>query len=308
MDQSPGPKADDQGPRIPKRSSQHGENDVAKLKILAASVLAAAIAAGPAAAKEWKEVRIATEGAYKPWNFKDASGKLIGYEVDLAAELCSRMKVKCTVVEQAWDGIIPALQAGKYDVIMAGMSITDKRKKVITFSRSYADTPASLVVLKSSPLAGMKADLERVTLEGLDDAEKAQVDAIKKALKGKTIGVQTSTTHENFLKEFMADTVTIKTYDTQENLDLDLQAGRVDAALASMSYWAPLLATDKGKDFAAIGPKMTGGPFGNGVGAGIRQKDAALAEMFTKAIDETIADGTLEKMAVKWFGFDASTK
>ncbi|MEO1694342.1 MAG: transporter substrate-binding domain-containing protein, partial [Pseudomonadota bacterium] len=105
---------------------------------LSLAVAAAAMFAAPLAAKEWKEVRIATEGAYKPWNFKDSAGKIIGYEVDLANDLCKRMGVKCTIVEQAWDGIIPALQAGKYDVIMAGMSITDKRKKIISFSRSYA--------------------------------------------------------------------------------------------------------------------------------------------------------------------------
>lgn len=279
------------------------------LTIAALTATAVALgAAAPAFAKEWKEVRIATEGAYKPWNFKDSAGNIVGYEVDLANDLCKRMNVKCTIVEQAWDGIIPALQAGKYDVIMAGMSITDKRKKIISFSRSYAVTPASLVVLKDSPLASFSTDIERVTLGEVSDAEKAAVEKIKAAFKGKTIGVQTSTTHENFLNAFMKGDVTIKAYDTQENLDLDLQAGRVDAALASMSYWAPLLKSDKGKDFKAVGPTMTGGPFGSGVGAGIRQKDAELGEMFSKAINETIKDGSLKKLAVKWFGFDASVQ
>ena len=98
-----------------------------------------------------RQIRIATEGAYKPWNFTDSSGKLVGFELDLAADLCKRMGAECEIVAQAWDGIIPALQAGKYDAIMAGMSITEKRKKVITFSRAYAATPARFVVLKSSP-------------------------------------------------------------------------------------------------------------------------------------------------------------
>ena len=103
--------------------------------------LLASVAAGPSYAGDWKKIRIATEGAYKPWNFTDSSGKLVGFELDLAADLCKRMGAQCEIVAQAWDGIIPALQAGKYDAIMAGMSITEKRKKVITFSRAYAATP-----------------------------------------------------------------------------------------------------------------------------------------------------------------------
>ena len=106
--------------------------------------LVAAMFAGQSIAGEWSKIRIATEGAYAPWNFTDSSGKLVGFELDLAQDLCKRMKAECEIVAQAWDGIIPALQAGKYDAIMAGMSITDKRKKVITFSRDYAATPARL--------------------------------------------------------------------------------------------------------------------------------------------------------------------
>ena len=191
---------------------------------------------------------------------------------------------------------------------MAGMSITDKRKEVITFSRSYAATPAVFVVKSDGPFAGFKTDVDSVTMEALDAGETAAVDAVKAAFKGKTVGVQIATTHENFLNETLAGDVTVKTYDTQENLDLDLQAGRVDAALAAMSYWKPLLESDNGKGLEMVGPGFTGGPFGNGVGAGIRQKDQALADMFTAAINEAIDDGTVSKLAVQWFGFDASAK
>jgi octopine/nopaline transport system substrate-binding protein len=118
--------------------------------------------------------------------------------------------------------------------------------------------------------------------------------------------VQTSTTHENFLREYLGKDADIKSYDTQENLDLDLQSGRVDAALASMSYWVPLLASGKGAEMLMVGPGMTGGPFGAGVGVGIRQKDADLAEKFSTAINAAIKDGTVEKLAVQWFGFDSS--
>ncbi len=274
-------------------------------KLMTAIAVAAALAvgAGSALAKDWKKVRIATEGAYAPWNFTDSSGKLIGFELDLARDLCRRMNVECEIVAQAWDGIIPALQAGKYDVIMAGMSITEKRKKVISFSASYFGTPASFVVLKTSDLAGFNTDATKLSLDDVDAGEQAAIDKIKGTFKGKTIGVQVATTHENFLNAVLADDVDIRTYDTQENLDLDLAAGRVDAALASMSYWKPLLDSDKGKGFAAVGPTMNGGPFGAGVGAGIRQKDTELAAMFSKAIGEARADGTVDRLALQWFGF-----
>lgn len=278
--------------------------------LAAAAVVAVAFAA-PASAADWSKgssVKIATEGAYAPWNYTDSSGKLVGFELDLAEDLCKRMEVECEIVQQAWEGIIPALQAGKYDVIMAGMSITDKRKEVITFSRSYAATPAVFVVKSDGPFAGFKTDLDSVTMSSLDDAEKAAIAKVKQAFAGKTVGVQIATTHENFLNEFVAGDVTVKTYDTQENLDLDLQAGRVDAALAAMSYWKPLLEKDQGKGLEMVGPGFTGGPFGDGVGAGIRQKDQALADMFSQAINASIADGTVSRLAVEHFGFDASAK
>ena len=275
-----------------------------KIALIAAA--AALTFSAQALAQDYKKITIATEGAYAPWNFKDSAGNLVGFELDLAKDLCARMKIECTIVEQAWDGIIPSLQAKKYDVIMAGMSITAKRMETITFSRDYAATPGSFVVTKDSPFADFSTSLSALTLDDVSAEERADLDKMIATFKGKTIGVQTSTTHENFLREIMGDNVDIRTYDTQENLDLDLQAGRVDAALASMSYWVPLLASDKGSDMKLIGPGMTRGPFGAGVGAGIRKEDQKLADMFTAAINSAIADGTLKPLAEKWFGFDAA--
>ncbi len=275
-----------------------------KLALLTTAVFFAI--AGQAAAGD--KIRIATEGAYAPWNYKDSAGNLVGFEIDLAKDLCARMKADCTVVEQAWDGMIPALKAGKYDAIMAGMSITAKRKKIISFSRAYASTPAKFVVLKSSPNASFKTMEADINLMEVSKDEKMSIDELVAAFKGKTIGVQVGTTHLNFLNEYLGKDVTVKSYDTQENLDLDLQAGRVDAALASMSYWAPLLKGDKGKDMIAVGPNLTGGPFGAGVGVGVRQADKKIVEMFSKAINESIAAGAVSKLAIQHFGFDASVK
>jgi octopine/nopaline transport system substrate-binding protein len=265
------------------------------------------LAATTASAKDWTTVRIGTEGAYPPWNATDSSGQLVGFEIDLANDLCARMEVECEIVAQDWDGIIPALQAGKYDVIMAGMSITDERRQVIQFSESYAATPARFAVLGESDLADYEAPLERIDLDEVDEGEAAAIEDLKELLTGKTVGVQVATTHANFLEEHLGDVVEIRRYDTQENLDLDLQAGRIDAALASMSYWQPLLGTDKGEHFALIGADMLGGPFGEGVGVGIRQADPELVEMFNQAIAAAKDDGTIAELAQKWFGFDASS-
>jgi octopine/nopaline transport system substrate-binding protein len=266
--------------------------------------MAIGLATGSATAKDWTTVRIATEGAYPPWNATDSSGQLIGFEIDLANDLCKRMQVECEIVAQDWEGIIPALTAGKYDAIMAGMSITDERKEVISFTDSYASEPAYFAVLKDSDLVSYKGDLDHANLDEVSTEEQAAIDSLKEALAGKSVGVQVATTHANFLDQYLGDAVEIRTYDTQENLDLDLQAGRVDAALASASYWYPLMKTEKGQDFALIGPGFDGGPFGEGVGAGIRKDDTDLVEMFNKAIAAAKADGTITRLAEQWFGFD----
>jgi len=101
------------------------------------------------------KIRIGTEGAYPPWNSKDESGKLIGFEVELAYTLCRYIGEQCTIVEQDWDGMIPALIMRKFDAIMAGMSITAERQKAINFSQGYADEVASLAVMKGSSLEGL---------------------------------------------------------------------------------------------------------------------------------------------------------
>lgn len=278
------------------------------MKIMFAVALAltagAAMLVSPVMAKEMKTIKIATEGAYKPYNFKDSAGNLIGFEIDLANDLCQRMQAKCEIVEQAWDGIIPSLMAGKYDAIMAGMSVTAARQKKIMFSRGYLADGAGFVILKTSPLAGFSVALTHVNLDVVDADEKAVMDKIIATFSGKTIGVQTATTHEKFLRAQMGKDVDIRSYDTQDNLDLDLQSGRIDAALASMDYWAPLLSSAKGAAFKQVGPELSGGEFGAGVGVGTRKEDSALADMFSKAITAAVKDGTCKKIAVKWFGFD----
>ena len=249
-------------------------------------------------------IRIGTEGAYPPWNAKDESGKLIGFEVELANFLCIYMKADCTIVEQDWDGMIPGLIMRKYDAIMAGMSITDERMKTINFSQGYADEVAQLAVMKGSGLEGMDTPSGiNLSLGGSD--VKAALKTLTGALAGKTVCVQTATIHQNFLESGDVGSVTVRTYKTQDEVNLDLTAGRCDAALAAAVAFTDY-AEKSGKDVVLVGPTFSGGAFGNGVGVGIRKDDTDLLKKFNDAINTARKQGKISELATKWFGFDAS--
>jgi octopine/nopaline transport system substrate-binding protein len=250
-------------------------------------------------------ITIATEGAYAPWNFTGSDGKPIGFEVDLANDLCSRMKVTCTIVIQDWDGLIPALTVGKYDVIMASMFITDKRLEVINFSSPYAIDPSSFAVAKSSPLA-------QAGLSGKFDLSKEAealptIQQMKPLLNGKIVGVQAATTNLTFVKKYFEGVVDIREYKTTEQHDLDLAAGRVDALFAQQTSLAATLEKPEYADYTIAGPGFLGGDvFGRGTGAGIRKEDTVLLEMFNEAIGSAIADGTIKQLSEKWLKADVS--
>ena len=258
------------------------------------------------------KIKIGTEGAYPPWNAKDASGKLIGFEVELANELCKIMGHECTIVEQDWDGMIPALLMRKFDAIMAGMSITDERLKTINFSQGYADEVASLAVMKGSSLESMETS-EGINLSKKSGSAKKDLKTITAALKGKTVCVQTATIHQNFLESGDVVKVNVRPYKNQDEVNLDLAAGRCDVALAAAVAFTDY-ADKSGKPVVLVGPTFSGGAFGNGVGVGIRKsgdgaigkRDAQLLKDFNKAINEARKQGIISKLAIKHFGFDAS--
>ena len=250
------------------------------------------------------KIRIGTEGAYPPWNSKDASGKLIGFEVELAWSLCRYMGTQCEIVEQDWDGMIPALIMRKFDAIMAGMSITAERQKTINFSQGYADEVASLAVMKGSSLEGMETS-EGINLTTKSGAVKKDLKTLTAALAGKTVCVQTATIHQNFLESGDVGKVNVRTYKTQDEVNLDLAAGRCDAALAAAVAFSDY-AEKSGKPVVLVGPTFSGGAFGNGVGVGIRKDDTELLNAFNKAIDKARKNGDISRIAIKWFGFDAS--
>jgi octopine/nopaline transport system substrate-binding protein len=252
-----------------------------------------------------KAITIATEGAYAPWNFTNAEGKLDGLEVDLANDLCARMKIECTIVAQDWDGLIPSLTVGKFDVIMASMFITDKRLEVIDFTQPYAVDPSGFAVAKDSELGKLADSTQKIKLE--DDAEAAAaVEQLKPLLKGKIVGVQAATSNLEFLKKYFSDTVEIREYKTTEQHDLDLAAGRLDALFAQQTALAATLAKPEFDQYKIAGPGFLGGVFGRGTGAGLRKEETALKDMLDKAIDEAIADGTIKKLSLKWVNTDVT--
>ena len=250
------------------------------------------------------KIRIGTEGAYPPWNSKDASGKLIGFEVELAWTLCRYIGQQCEIVEQDWDGMIPALIMRKFDAIMAGMSITAERQKAISFSQGYADEVASLAVMKGSDLEGITTS-EGINLTKKTGAVKKDLKTLTSALAGKTVCTQTATIHQNFLESGDVGKINVRTYKTQDEVNLDLASGRCDVALAAAVAFTDY-AEKSGKPVVLVGPTFSGGAFGNGVGVGIRKDDTELLKAFNKAIDKARKNGDISRIATKWFGFDAS--
>jgi octopine/nopaline transport system substrate-binding protein len=271
-----------------------------------AALAMAGVALGATAAAQTKKIKVATEGAYAPWNFVNAQGKLEGFELDLGAELCRRAKLECEFVAQDWDGIIPSLLTKKYDVIMAGMNVTPKRLETINFSVPYAFAPAGFMALKSSPLTKMPGGDYNLTKEPAA-AEKA-IEELKSHLKGKVIGAQVATTNLAFAEKYFKDVAEIREYKTTEQHDLDLAAGRIDAAVAEHSVFAATMETATGKDMTIVGPAFSGGILGLGVAAGMRKEDKDLKEAFDAAIKSAIADGMTKRLSEKWFKIDMTPK
>lgn len=253
------------------------------MKKLVIAVLAAVlVAAAGASAKEWKTVRIGTEGAYPPFNYIDSDGKLKGFEIDLAGALCAKMGAECEFVVQDWDGIIPGLLAKKYDVIIASLYITDERKEKFDFTQKYYQTPGRFVVRKGTEL-----------------------DISEAGLKDKVIGVQRATAFERFLRDTYPS-LDLRVYATQDEVNMDLAAGRLDAVMADVVALSQnFLNTPEGKDFEFTGPSFSGAKwFGFGAGIAVRKEDPELRDAFNKAIDEIRADGTYDKIRSAYFDFD----
>ena len=282
-------------------------------KFMKALGLGAALAAGfalapTAFAKDWKTVVIGMEGAYDPWNLTDSSGKIVGFEPDLAMDLCKRAGFECKIIAQDWDGMIPGLKAGKFDVIMDGMAITDERKKEIDFTKPYAASPGSFLAPKDSPLAKAPDAGKLINLDKDPKDGDAAIKGVQAALKGKTLGVQVSTTHANFAGQYLKDIATVKEYKTTDDRDLDLKSGRLDAVLEDLPTNMATASKPDGSALAVVGPEFIGGVFGPGEGMGIRKSDADLTAKFDTALAAAVADGTVKKLSEQWFKADLTPR
>ena len=245
------------------------------------AILVAALLASPAVAQEVK-IGIAAE-PYPPFASPDASGNWVGWEIDFINAVCAKAALTCVITPTAWDGIIPALTAGQIDVIAASMSITPDRLQTIDFSDKYYNTPAMLMVAANS------------------DATPDET-----GVTGKIIGVQVSTKHEAYVtKHFESVAAEIKSYQTQDEANQDLAAGRIDAVLADSIALQAFLDSDAGKACCKSAGMVADDPevFGAGVGFGLRKDDPLKAKL-NEAIAAVRADGTYDAITKNYFAFD----
>ena len=258
-----------------------------RLKTLSAALLglAAAVSSQSAVAKDWKTVRIGMDATYPPFESVNPQGEIVGFEVDYAKDLCAKMQVTCTFQNQDWDGIIPALLSGKFDVILSSMNETPARSKLVAFSDVYYATPPVWVTTASN-----KSD-----------------DVSPAAMKDKTIGTQSSTTFANYLdKYYKGDDV--KLYPGGDEPYADLMSGRIDYVVGDTIVSQAFI--DKNPGCCRIVATIPRDPsiFGPGVGAAFRQDDNDLRGMFNKAITEANADGSFKKIEQAYFKIDISPK
>lgn len=224
------------------------------------------------------KLKIGTEGAYPPFNLIDSSGAVVGFDIDIAQALCDKMEAECTVVTSDWDGIIPALNAKKFDFLAASMSITDERLQAVDFTDPYYTNGLQFIAPKSSDF---------------------QLD--KKSMKGKVIGTQRATIAGHWLEDNFGNDISIKFYDTNENAYLDLESGRLDGVLADKFVNWEWLQSDAGANFEFKGEPV----FDNDkIAMAVRKGDDELRERLNTALQEIVEDGTYKAINDKYFPFN----
>ncbi|WP_107850666.1 ABC transporter substrate-binding protein [Oceanimonas marisflavi] len=254
-----------------------------KKTLYASWLLGAAMLTSPAIAEQKETVRFGVEGAYPPFSYTQQDGTLAGFDIDLAHALCQEMAVKCKLVAQDWDGIIPGLLARKYDAIIAAMAITDERKRVIDFTDKYSRVPNRFVMPADSAFE-IKAE----------------------NLKDKKIGVQRATTHDKYLTDNYGEDLRIIRYGSTDEAYLDLRSGRVDAVFSDvLAIQEGFMKRAGGEDFVMQGPLVTDSRwFGEGSGIAVRKQDTRLKERLNQAILALRQNGEYQKINARYFDFD----
>jgi lysine/arginine/ornithine transport system substrate-binding protein len=258
-------------------------------KLLAASALAAMILGltgpGPAHAKAFTELKFGVDASYPPFESLSPSGEFVGFDMDLGRAICGYLKVKCVFVSQTFSGIIPALQARKFDAILSSMSKTAEREKAISFSTQMYDEPTSLIAKKGSGITA--------TADGL---------------KGKSVGVEAGTIQESYANAYWKPFgVKVVSYPGQDQVYADLLSGRLDASLQdSVEADYGFLKTPKGADYALVS-NITDDPkdvLGSFVAIGVRKNEKELLAKIDEAIAALHKDGTYDKLQSKYFNFN----
>ncbi|MGC3933120.1 ABC transporter substrate-binding protein [Pseudomonas atacamensis] len=242
-------------------------------KVFLAAAVTLAFSAGAMA----ETLKMGIEAAYPPFNNKDSSGQVVGFDKEIGDALCAKMKAECSVVTSDWDGIIPALNAKKFDFLISSLSITEERKAAVDFTDPYYSNKLQFIAPKS---VDFKTD--------------------KDSLKGKTIGTQRATLAGTWLEDTYGDDIKVSLYDTQENAYLDLTSGRVDAILADKYANYDWLKTDAGKNYEFKGDPVVES---DKIGIAVRKGDNELRNKLNAALKEIVADGTYKKINDKYFPF-----
>lgn len=254
-------------------------------KLASALIGASALAllALPAVAQQ--AIKIGTEAAYKPFAWVLPSGELTGFDIDISKALCAQMQVQCEIINQAYDGLIPALNAKKIDAIIASMFITPEREQAIAFAGPYYSVPAIFV-----------------TQKGTD------IDVSPAGLKRKTVGVQRGSTMADYVKAKLPG-ARVQLYDTIQAASLDLASGRIDVMFADSGPVLDFLASPDGKDFGQVGePVYDTEILGVGAGIGLRKEDTELKQKFTDALAAIIASGEYKTINEKYLSVDIQPK
>ncbi|MFB9123750.1 transporter substrate-binding domain-containing protein [Paraburkholderia dipogonis] len=233
---------------------------------------------------------VGTEGDAPPFSMADASGKVTGYDADVANAICAELKVQCKFVVQSFNTLIPSLSAGQFDVIISGLGITETRRKQIDYSIPYAGVTKYFAVKKGSPLL-------RAT----------SLDAISKALDGKLVGVVNGTTYAKYVQRHFGN-ADIKSYDSVNQMVSDLQSGRLYTAFSDSPTWADVMKAPGGNSITqvpvAVRQKEDPEILGIGMGVGIRKGNAELRNNVDTALCRLIKNGTMRKISEKWFQED----
>jgi lysine-arginine-ornithine-binding protein len=252
--------------------------------------LGLALLAGAASAAD---LRIGSSADYPPWESVDATGAIVGFDRDVGDAVCKKIEATCTWINQGFDGLLPSLAIGKFDLVISGMSINAERAQQVDFSVAYADAPNAVAVAAGSKIAAAKTAAE-----------------LAAALKGATVGVQTGTTHEQVVRAHF-EGADVRTYDRPDQIADDLVAGRLDAGLMERSAWDPLVQERGADKIVYAGPLLSGADFsefGQGQGIAMVKGNAELKGKIDAAVSGMLKSGEIKTLSEKWFGYDVSAR